>query len=372
MTSKERVLAAIDHKTPDRQPCDLGGTSCSTIACTGYEALKKHLGIDKPPKLMMREFQIACVDDEVLDILGVDTRSVVGMPHYFPITPIDENSYYDNFGIKFRMPENGLYYDQEEHPLAHIEEFEELKDYEWPNPFIPNTIEGIKARAKQLYDENKYAIIGDYVNTGIFEPSHYLRGFENFLVDLMVNKDIAHFIMENMLKFQMGRMEYFLNEVGEYLDIVFVGDDLASSQSLLIHPDVYREMVKPYHKKYFEFIKTKTKAKLLYHSCGSIVDLIDDLIEIGVNILNPVQVSASGMDTEKLKERFGDRIAFWGGIDTTNILPNGTKEDVQKEVYKRIDDLGPSGYVAAAVHDIQADVKPENIVAMFEAIHKYR
>jgi uroporphyrinogen decarboxylase len=373
MTPRERVLAAINFKTPDKIPTEFGSTNCTTIARKCYGEVKKMLGVDKPDILYMEDFQLSVVDEEVLQMLDTDTRGVPGKPHLYGKKVINENSYYDHFGIKYMMPENGLYYDMVENPLAKMETLEEIKDqYEWPDPVNPKVVEGLREQAKKLKKENKYAIVGDMVNTGIFEPSHYLRGFENFLMDVMINEDIACYILEQMLKYQCKRYEEYLNEVGEYLDIVFVGDDLASTQSTLISPQVYRNIVKPYQKEYFKFIKSKTKAKLLYHSCGNITPLIEDLIEIGVDILNPIQVNANDMDTKMLKERYGDRLCFCGAIDTNKVLPKGSVQDVRDEVKRRIEDLGPSGYILAAVHDIQADVPPENVIEMYRAAKEYK
>lgn len=372
MTSRERVLAAINLKEVDKIPTEFGSTNCTTIARKGYSAVKKMLGIDKPDNLFMEDFQLSVVDEEVLQLLDTDTRGVPAKPHLYPKKVIDEFCYYDHFGIKYQMPENGLYFDMVENPLSEMETIEEIKDnYEWPDPINEKVVEGLQERAITLRTENKYAIIGDMVNTGIFEPSHYLRGFENFLIDLMINKDIACYILESMMKYQMKRYESYLNDVGEYIDIVFVGDDLASTQTTLISPQVYRDIVKPYQKEYFRFIKSRTKAKLLYHSCGNITPLIEDLIEIGVDILNPIQVNANDMDTKQLKDRFGDRLCFLGAIDTNKILPKGSIQDVRDEVNRRITDLGPSGYILAAVHDIQADVPPENVIEMYKAAKDY-
>jgi len=160
--------------------------------------------------------------------------------------------------------------------------------------------------------------------------------------------------------------------VGEFLDVIFVGDDLATAENVIMSPETYRELVKPFHKEYFRNLKKLApRAKLLYHSCGSIVQFIPDLIEIGVDILNPVQVSAQGMDPALLKEKFGKELSFWGAIDTTFVLPRGTVEEVRQEVRTRIDQLGPEGYVLTSVHDIQPDVPPENVVAMFEEARTY-
>ncbi|MDR0652806.1 MAG: hypothetical protein LBG12_05810 [Synergistaceae bacterium] len=372
MTPRERVLAAINFKTPDKIPTELGSTNCTTIARKAYHELKKLLGINKPDILFMEDFQLSAVDDEVLQILDTDTRGVPAKPMYYDKKVIDENTYYDNFGIKYFMPSNGLYFDMVENPLAKMETLDEIKDnYEWPNPINPKVVEGVREQAQKLHEENKYAIVGDMVNTGIFEPSHYLRGFENFLMDMLINEDIACYILEQMLAYQSKRYEAYLNEVGEYLDIVFVGDDLSSAQTTLASPSVYRNIVKPYQKEYFKFIKSKTKAKLLYHSCGNITPLIEDLIEIGVDILNPIQVSANDMDTKKLKERYGDRLCFLGAVDTSEVLPKGTPKEVREEVTRRIEDLGPSGYILASVHDIQADVPAENVIEMYKAAKEH-
>ena len=187
------------------------------------------------------------------------------------------------------------------------------------------------------------------------------------MTDLIADEDIIHYLMEHMLQFQCARQEQYLNEVGEYLDIIFVGDDLAAARSPLMSPAVYREMIKPYQKRYFEFIKSRTKAKLMYHSCGSVVPLIPDLIEIGVDILNPIQVNAADMDPRQLKKEFGDQLCFCGAIDTSQVMPNGTIDDVRDEVARRIDELGPEGYILTAVHDIQADVPAQNVLAMYKA-----
>jgi uroporphyrinogen decarboxylase len=209
------------------------------------------------------------------------------------------------------------------------------------------------------------------IDTGIFEPCWYLRGFENYLMDLVINPDFATSLMEGMYHYQLQRYSLFLKEVGEFLDVIFVGDDLATAENVIMSPQTYRSLIKPYHKEYFKNLKKLAPhAKLLYHSCGSVVNFIPDLIEVGVDILNPVQVSAQGMDTAVLKEKFGKEISFWGAIDTTQVLPNGTTEDVKKEVQKRIKELGPDGYVLTAVHDVQPDVPPENIVTMYTEARK--
>lgn len=370
MTPRERVLATINHQTPDAIVTELGSTNCTSIAVKTYDQVKKLLGFQAKNQLMMEDFQISLVDEEVLEFLGTDTR---GVPAHecFPKTVINEREFINHFGIHFKMPSNDLYFDMVYHPLQNMTELAEIKDYVWPDPIAPGAVAGCRERAKKLKEENRYAIVGDIVDSGIFEPAHYLRGFQNFLTDMLADDEITHYLMEQMLQFQCARQDQYLREVGEYLDIVFVGDDLAALQSPLMSPSLYRELIKPYQKRYFDFIKNRTNAKLMYHSCGNVVPLIPDLIEIGVDILNPIQVNANQMDTKYLKETFGNQICFCGAIDTNQIMPHGSIDQVRDEVKRRIEDLGPEGYILTAVHDIQADVPAQNVVAMYRAAKEF-
>jgi len=191
------------------------------------------------------------------------------------------------------------------------------------------------------------------------------------LMDLVLNQRFVEALMEKLLEINLAATERFLQETGPYIQIYRTSDDLATQSGLLMSLEMYRSRLKPYHRKYSEFVKSHTSAAILYHSCGNMTDLIDDLVEIGVDAVNPVQVSAMP-ETAKLKSQFGDKVTFWGGIDTQHVLPLGTEEEVTAEVRKRIHDLGPGGgFVLSAVHSIQADVPPENIVAMADATRKY-
>jgi uroporphyrinogen decarboxylase len=366
MTPKENILAVVNFKTPESIPVDLNATHCTSIHRVAYDNLKAYLNVNKENKMMMNDLQLCEADDEVLEKLAIDTRGVHGKPDHYEKAFVGERAYIDHFGTRWEMPEHCLYYDMVAHPLAGLETLDQVKKrMKWPDPYNEKTIEGIRERARALHEENKYAVVGDMVHTGIFEPSHYIRGFEDFLVDIVLNRDIACYILENVLAFQKARIEMFLDEVGEYLDIVFIGDDVAAADGPIVSPKLYRELVKPYQKDYFSFIKSKTKAKLMYHSCGNVMPLIEDFIDMGVDILNPIQVSARDMDIRELKRRYGDVLCFWGGIDTTRILPGGTVKEVEEAVLRTVDILGPEGYVVAAVHNIQADVPAQNITAMF-------
>jgi len=366
MNSKERILKAINGDKPDRMPVDLGSTNCTTIARKSYQDLKEKFSIESKDELIMSNFQIVEVDERILEGLEIDTRGVHGnSPSDVVKKKIDDSTYINQFGIKYKQTSSGLYYDMVEFPLRD-KGIEYLEDYEWPDPYDPEGLpDNIEERAQSLYQKGEYAIVGDMVETGVFEPCWYLRGLDRFLMDLISNKEFAHKLLEGMLDYQTRRYEYFLEKVGDYLDVVFVGDDLATSDKTIMSADTYREMVKPYQKRYFESIKDMTDAKLLYHSDGNIYDFVGDLINIGVDILNPIEPDA--LDEEKLKRNYGDKLCFWGGVDTKDVLPNGTPEDVKEEVESRIDKLGPEGYIVGSVHDIQADTPAENVISMFRA-----
>jgi uroporphyrinogen decarboxylase len=211
-----------------------------------------------------------------------------------------------------------------------------------------------------------------YPAGSLFEQAWYLRGYPELLMDFLLNKDFAHALFRRILEVRKQNAEIYLREVGDYLDVIQLGDDLATQNGPAMSPALYREMVKPYQAELFRFVKERTPAKLYYHSCGAVTSIVEDLIEIGVDVLNPVQASAQGMDTAELKARFGARIAFWGAIDTQRVLPFGTTEQVMAEVQQRISDLAPGGgYVLAGVHNLQPDIPPENIVAMYEEGARY-
>ncbi len=198
-----------------------------------------------------------------------------------------------------------------------------------------------------------------------------LRGFTQMILDLQMNPEFMSALLSKLLEINIDATERFLDKVGKYIQVFRGGDDMATQQGLLMSLETFRRFIKPVYKKYFDFVKSKTDAKIFFHSCGNVTDLIDDLVESGVDILNPVQVSAMS-DTADLKSRFGNKVVFWGGIDTQQVLPRGSLEDIEKEVSKRIRDLGPGGgYVLASVHNIQPDVPPQNIIAMAEAARKY-
>jgi uroporphyrinogen decarboxylase len=267
------------------------------------------------------------------------------------------------------MPKDGgLYFDYVEFPIRETT-MEALNRYEWPEPTPAEVNFQLRDVAEQLYTTTDTSLVGGVViGGGIFEQPARLMGLENFFVALVSEPDFADRMMEKMTDLYIQASEDYLDEVGQYLDVVVYWDDVCGQNGWLIRPDLYTKMVKPKQRRLVEAIKKKTEAKLFYHGCGAVFDLIPHLIETGFDIINPVQVSARGMDTRRLKESFGREITFWGGgVDTQRVLPFGTPREVADEVKRRIDDLAPGGgFVFAPVHNIQAFVPPENIVAAYD------
>ena len=211
-----------------------------------------------------------------------------------------------------------------------------------------------------------------YVPAPLIHPSQYLRGYEDWYIDCVANKKLLRSLFDAVFEVTSTIARRALEEVGGEVDVVFTADDLGAQNGLQIQRELYRELIKPYHERYFRLIHELSPAKLLFHSCGSVVEVLDDLIDIGVDALTPVQVSARGMDTKLLKQKWGTKLVFWGGIDTQHVLPHGSVDDVKAEVERRIEDLGPGGgYVLCAVHNVQPEVPTENIVAMYHHAREY-
>jgi len=369
MNPRERVLTTLQHKEPDRVPISLG-CAPSSMTPLAYERLKKYLGIKGEDDEIVGEQVVIKFDERILQKFEVDFRCIyLNSPRDWKGKTYQDGTFTDEWGIRYKRA--GDYLEMVDHPLKDAT-VEDLQTYNWPDPHDSGRTDGVRKRAKELYETTDYAI-DSYFIASIFEQSWYLRGFERFLTDLVINQEFAEALLDKVLEIQKGFFEEYLKAVGDYIHIVRVFDDLGMQTNLLMNPSLYRKLIKPRHKELYRFIKQRTKAKLLHHSCGAIYPLIGDLIEIGLDILNPMQPKALNMDNpEKLKEKFGEKICFHGGIDIQEILPYGTPKQVREEVKKRIRGFAPGGgYILATAHNIQADVPPENVVAMFEAARKY-
>ena len=379
MNPRERVMLAFNHKEPDRIAIDLGGSICSSIHRKSYLELKKYLRMEVE-EIKMADYvqQLPYLDEGLLEHFEVDFRMVQLPAATVPDLEIFEDGDYwafiDRWGSKLHMPKDGgLYFDWVEFPIKETS-MAALDRYQWPRPDPPAHIELLQTQAKNLYENTDYALVGSgVIGGGIFEQPARTMGLENFLVALVTDPKFADRFMEQVTEIYIESCNTYLDQIGKYLQVFTYWDDVNSQDGWLISPDIYRKMIKPKQRRLVEAIKKKTDAKLYYHGCGAAFDLIPDLIEIGFDIINPVQVSAAGMETQVLKKTYGEDIVFWGGgVDTQKVLPFGTPAEVAEEVKRRIDDLAPQGgFVFAAVHNIQADVPPENIVAAFETALEY-
>lgn len=377
MTSRERVLRALNHREPDRVPIDVGGSVGATaISVFLYRKLKEHLGIRKKDTISNPRMCAAYVDLEVLKQLDmIDTCSV--NPHYtfqFPETT-EEKEWQVVWG---RSGSPGRYsYNPISGPFGgHDAEYTKLPtscldEFDWPEPSDIVDVKEIEERATRLGQETDYALVLE-LPAPVIHRSQYLRGYANWLKDIYMNPDFFSALLEKVTRIWIEAARILLGTVGDMIDVVFYGDDIGTQNGPLIGPSLYRNLIKPHHKKMVKAIKAESQAKIVYHTCGGVAPLLSDFAEEGVDCYNPVQPSAKGNDLPQMKKELGDKLAFWGGIDMQKVLPNGTTQDVKKEVKKRISQLAEGGgYVLSASHIFQADVPLENFLAMLEAAVEY-
>lgn len=374
MNSRERLLAALNHKEGDRVPLDIGASLITGIAKTAYVNIMNYLGMpENDIKLFDIVQQLAAPSEAFLDKFGVDVRNVSpNDPSTWKLVMQEEgqyNTFRDAWGIKWRMPvTGGFYFDMAEHPLADACDVEEIENYKYPDARDAARYEGIRERAQGVRDAG-YGVVMSSISAGIFELGGWLRGLENFYADLAGEPELACKVMDKAMEVKMKYWEKVLDQAGDLIDVVQEADDLGGQHNMLISPEMYRKYVKPRHKEFFGFIRSRTKAKIFIHSCGSFYDVLPDLIEAGIDIINPVQFNASRMQAEGLKKTFGKDLVFWGGgVDTQRILPRGTVQEVKECVKRQMDIMAPGGgFVFNTVHNIQADVPPQNLIAMKEA-----
>jgi uroporphyrinogen decarboxylase len=377
--TSQRLLTALDHCQPDRVPIDLGGNQTG-IHKFAYEKLLAHLGLNEEIVIMDLVQQLAKPSEAVLQRLRVDTRYVwAGGAASFKGGVVKRerngrvwNDFTDEFGITWSMPEEHPYYFDISHsPLAGLT-LQQIKDHPFPKGDDPSRFEGLRDRALAIKRETPYAVVSG-ISGVVYEFCWYLRGLENLFADMIEQPEVFEAIIDRTLKFWMDWFRLFLDEAGDVVDVIMIGDDLAGQGGPLFSPRIYREIVKPRHKRLAQYIKSRTRAKLWYHSCGSIVTYLPDLLDNGIDIFNPVQISARDMDPAMLKARFGDKVVFWGGgVDSQHVLPRGTPEQVRENVRANLEAFKPGGgYVFNNVHNIQADVPPANILAMFDAAYEF-
>jgi uroporphyrinogen decarboxylase len=379
MSSRERVLTAIDHKEPDRVPIFIGANNSTGIKMKPYRGLKEILGIRSEDRYLYDwpELGTAALDKATLQRLGSDVRGVLDR---HPQATYESNRarephspFIDSWGIGQVEIEPEVWFPGI-HPLANASTLEDLKNYPgWPDMNDPTRLSYVRQQAKQLYEENQYAIVAAPWLLFPLERAFALQGMDKFLLNLALNPDFAKALLYKINQLCQNLLSNFLRELDENVDVICIGDDLGTQESLLMSPKMYREILKPIHADLISLIKNQTNAKVFFHSDGDIFPLISDFIEIGIDILNPIQTSAGKLsDLGNLKKRFGKDVVFCGAIDTHRILPCGTPDQVRQEVKRVIELLGPGGgFLLAPVHTIMDDVPPENILAMVNACMEF-
>ncbi len=375
MTPRENFRAAMERTGPEWVPLDMG-KHIGSIHKTHYAALKPllpQLGMTNGESILDRMAQTIVPDEELLQHFGVDFRWMV--PNWVQITErTDTDGYIDMWGVPYRGA-HGDHFAVDSlatAPLAACETPEDVAAYDWPDPEDPAQFAGLRERAKDLYENTGYVLGADAIKAGPLMSALQMRGYQQFFMDLVINPELADAVLGKITDLLCRMWSRFLDEVGPYVQIAYVTDDLGTQTSLLISPKVYRKRIKPFHTKLHQHIKSCADVYLMMHTDGAVLPLIEDLIETGADILNPVQTSTAGMDeTAALKARFGDRLAFHGAMDVQQMMPNATHEELRWEIARRMTDLGAGGgYIIAPCHNIGHDIPPENTLAFFDMVRQ--
>ena len=400
LTSRERIRQAIKHIEPDRVPIDLGGMDSTGITAKAYQRLKNYLGITAGiPQVYDPYQQVVRVEEPVLELVGADVLPVPLEPQEWRTDTLPDGESIVAYPAKWRtalQPDGselaldlegnaiawrsvaGWYFEPNQPILADAETIAdveakraEIESFDWPF-FADETWAQLEAKAKRLHDGTSYALMGNFC-AHFFAAGQSLRGFEAFMIDLLVNPALTDAILQILLEGYTKRFEAYARAVGPYVQVININDDLGTQDAPQISPRVYRQRIKPYHAALCRFIKERCDAAIFLHSDGAIEPLIPDLIDAGIDILNPIQVTAKGMDPGELKRKYGRDLVFWGGgVDTQHVLPFGSPDDVREEVKLRLEQLmAHGGFVFNTVHNIQPEVPPENIMAMYETVWEF-
>lgn len=400
-TSRERVRKALRHEQADRVPIDFGATCASGISAIAYNRLKAFLGI-RGGKTRICDMwqQIARPEPAVLERFHVDCVGIAAKGEWVPGRLPDGSDCLVPSGWKSRRltdgseveieacreiarrPAGGIYFDPIYHPLQNAS-LEDLKDFVWPAPFsfykLPDPanldpyLVGLQEEARFWHRESDLALVGLF-GGGIFEAAYGLRGFEEFMSDLCINRGFAEALLDRLADANIEYFKRYVDLVGPYLSVIMVGgEDIGTQTGLEISPQTYREIVLPRQKRLWQFMKRSCDAFILVHSCGAVSSIIDDLAEAGADAINPVQIGAAGMDPQGLKARFGTKITFWGGTcDPQYFLPQAGPDEIRAHVRRNMEIFKPGGgFVASPIHNLQYDVPPENIAALFDAMYEY-
>ena len=369
MTPRERFKRITSHHEADRVPVDMG-SHVASIHRIAYRRLRDHLEDDdlrNADRILDRMVQNVVPDEKLLQRYGVDFRWIA--PHWVGVTEVDADKYRDMWGIVWQhmLDAYGVC-----HSPLQTATLADLDRYPWPDPYDARLFDGLAERAKTLYETTDYVLVADSIKGGILTKALQIRGYEQMFADLIDNMPFAEALLDKLLWLYKEMWSGFLKAVGPYVQMVYFTDDIGGQSSMMISPETFRRVLKPRLKALIDHIKGLADVKFMYHTDGTVTPVIEDIIEMGVDILNPIQTSALGMDTAVLKELYRGRLCFHGAIDVQQMLPFSTPEGVRYDVAKRIHDLGRGGgYILAPCHNIGSDVPPANIEAMFAAAREY-
>lgn len=370
MDRRERFKKITSFQEADRVPVDMG-SHVAYIHRFAYAQLKEHLNdpeLKNEDLILDRMVQNVVPDEKLLRRYNIDFRWIA--PHWIDVVDVREDIYRDMWGIEWQYMLDA--YSVYSSPLSSAKTVADIENHSWPDPYDPKLVEGLAERAKWLYENTDYVLVGDSIKGGILTKALQIRGYEQMFSDLANNISIAEALMDKLLEIYKHFWSHFLSAVGPYVQMVYFTDDIGGQQSMMISPDTFRQLVKPRLASLIDHIKSEADVKFMYHTDGTVTPVVEDIIEMGVDILNPIQTSALGMDTAVLKELYHGRLCFHGAIDVQQMLPFSPPDEVRYDVAKRIYDLGRGGgYILAPCHNIGSDVPPENIEAMYEAAQEY-
>lgn len=384
MTPRERVQTTLSHREPDKIPIDLGGVVTTSISRIGNESLKAYMGITASNEIVSQPaLDVVVPCEQILTCFEVDVRAVRMRPpsdagadrqSWFAAKDgqgIKGDHFFDEFGNRWQLAE--FDYSPAGPALANAT-LADLDTCVWPDPHDPARVAGMRDEAVALRASTGYAIIADIMCGAPFEQALWTRGYEEFLLDLHWDRRFADKLLGKITDLDIALWDAELCAIGDVVDVVCQGEDMGTQHGLYISPEMYRRVIKPHHQRLFSFIKSKTRAKLFVHSCGSVYPIIPDYIEMGVDILNPVQIGAMDMDPVRLKREFGREITFWGGgFDTQYFLPTATPREIREHVRRNMEILAPGGgFVFAGTHNITPETAPERVHAVYTAAKELR
>jgi uroporphyrinogen decarboxylase len=374
MTPRENFLAAMARTGPEWVPLDMG-KHIGSIHKSHYQDLKPFLPdvtMENGDLIIDRMAQTIVPDEALLEKFGVDFRWLV--PNWVQLTErTDVDGYIDMWGVPYKGA-GGDHYAVDGAPLKEATSIADIENHAWPDPNDPAQFAGLGQRAKHLYENTGYVIGADAIKAGPLMSSLQIRGYEQFFIDMIIDPEFSDALMGKITDLLKQMWTRYMAEVGDYVELVYVTDDLGTQTSLLLSPKLFRKRVKPFMKDLHDHIKSLADVKLMMHTDGAVLPLIEDLLEIGVDILNPVQTSTAGMgDTAALQEKFGDRLAYHGAMDVQQMMPNATMQELEWEIARRMSDLGKDGgYIIAPCHNIGHDIPPETTIAFFDMVNKHR